>query len=56
MAEGRVRDQRVKLTSAAEGGRNLFPQGLDSTFPKREENWSFLNKISHFHKIGPWKS
>ena len=34
----------------------IFPQELDAPFPKREENWSILNKINRFHKIGPGKS
>jgi hypothetical protein len=38
-----------------EGGRGLFPQGLDSAFLKWEENWNFLNKINHFHKKGSVK-
>ena len=50
VAEGRVRDQRGKLTAAAEGGRGRFPQGLDSAFLKWEENWNFLNKINRFPK------
>jgi hypothetical protein len=48
VAEGRVRDQRAKLTSAAEGGRDL-PAGLDCGFSKLEANWSFINKINPFH-------
>jgi hypothetical protein len=56
VAEGRVRDQRGKLTAAAEGGRDLFPQGLDSAFPKQAETCVLINKINRFHKNGPLKS
>jgi hypothetical protein len=56
VAEGRVRDQRVKLTAAAEGGRDLFPQGLDSAFPKQAATCVLINKINRFHKNGPLKS
>ena len=47
VAEGRVRDQRGNLTAAAEGGPDLFPQGLDSAFPKREENCSARSEVSN---------
>jgi hypothetical protein len=38
-----------------EGGRYLFPQGLDA-FPKRVETLIFLNKINRFYENGALKS
>ena len=46
----------MKLTAAAEGGRDLFPQGLDSAFPKQAATCVLINKINRFHKNGPLKS
>jgi hypothetical protein len=38
-----------------EGGRYLFPQGLDA-FPKRVVTLIFLNKINRFYENGALKS